>query len=95
MFIDNSSQYQVMENSIDDRIGRAVVNAVSTVENRRHDAILTVMDKMVFPKFEMAVKSITGLSGHGPNSEVKIPVGREFLGNTGNTPLMLASIRLD
>ena len=74
---------------------KAVDNAVMTVENRMHDAILTAMDKMVIPRVEMAVRSITGSSGHGLNGIVQNPDWGEFTGNTENTPLMSASSRLD
>ena len=66
-----------------------------TVENRLHDAILTVMDKVVIPPVEMAVRSITGSSRHGPNSVVQNPDRSDFTENTENTPLMSASSRLD
>ena len=59
-----------------------------------HDAILTAIDKVVIPRVEMAVKSITGLSGHGPHRDVQNPDRREFLGNAGNTPVKSASNRL-
>ena len=42
-----------------------------TVENRMHDAILAVIDNVVIPRVEMAVKSITNSTGHGTNSEVQ------------------------
>ena len=66
-----------------------------TVENRMHDAILTTMDKVVIPRVEMAVRSITGSSGHGLNGIVQNPDWGEFTGSTENTPLMSASSRLD
>ena len=94
-FVDIACQKQVPENNIDDKIGRAVDNAILTVENLMHDAILTAMDKVVIPTVEMIVKSITGSSGHGTNSEVQNPDRKGFLGNAGNTPLMSASSRLD
>ena len=77
-FVDSASQSQVIENDIDDKFRRAVDNAVLTVENRMHDAILTPMDKVVILGVEIAVKSITGSSGHGPNSEVQNPNRRDF-----------------
>ena len=52
-----------------------------TVENRMHDAILTAIDKVVIPRVQMAVKSITGSTGLGTNSEVQNPDRRDFLGN--------------
>ena len=36
-----------------------------------HDANLTAMDKVVIPKVKMAVRPITGSSGHGPENEVQ------------------------
>ena len=60
-----------------------------------HDAISTAMDKLVIPRVEMAVTSITGSSGHGRNSEVQNPDRGNFLGSAGNTPLMSASSPLD
>ena len=53
-----------------------------TVENRMRDAILTAMDKVVIPRAEMTVRSITGSSGHGPNSVVQNPARRDFTGNS-------------
>ena len=94
-FVDSAIQNQVIENYFNHRIRRAVNNALLTVENRMHNTILTAMDKMVIPRVEMAVKSITGSSGHGPKSEVQNPDRKDFLGNAGNTPLMSASIWLD
>ena len=66
-----------------------------TIESRMHDAILTAIDIVIFPRSEMAVKSITGSKGHGTNSEVRNLDRRDFLGNVSNTPLMWASSRLD
>ena len=44
-----------------------------TVENRMHDATLTAIDNVVITIFEMAVKSTTSLTRHGPNIEVQNP----------------------
>ena len=43
----------------------------------------------------MAVKSFTGLTVHGTNSEVQNPDRKVFLGNIRNTPLMSASSKLE
>ena len=92
---DNSSrQNQVIENNIDNQITKAVSSAVMTVKNRMRDAILTAIDNVVIPRFEMAVKSITSSTGHGTKSEVQNPDRRDSLGNIRNTLLMLASRRL-
>ena len=53
------------------------------------------MDNLVLPRIEMAVRSITGSSGHEPNSVVQNPDQLNFSGNTENTPLMMASNRTD
>ena len=68
-FVDSASQNQIIKNNIEDKTSRAVNNAVLTVENCMHNVILTAMDELVIPRVEMAVKSITGSSGHEPNSE--------------------------
>ena len=94
-FEKSARQNQVMENNIDDQITRAVSSAVMTVENHMHDAILTAINNVVIPRVERAVKSITGSTGHGTNSELQNPDRRSFLGNIRITPLMLASNRLD
>ena len=63
-----------------------------------HDAILTAINYVVLPRVEMAVRSITGSSGNGPNSTnsiVQHPDRRDFTRNTENTPLRSASSRLD
>ena len=92
---DSTRQNQVIEGNIDDQITRTVSSAVMTVENRIPDAIMTAIDKVVIPRVEMAVKSITGPTGHELKSEVQNPDRRDFLGNIRNTPLMSASIWLD
>ena len=69
-----------------------------TVENRVHDAILTAMDKVVIPRVDMAVRSITESSVGGLSSLVQNksrPDRRDFSGNAENTPLMSSSSRLD
>ena len=44
-----------------------------TVHNCIHDAILTTMNNATIPRVEMALKLITGSTGHGTNSEVQNP----------------------
>ena len=64
-------------------------------KNRMHDVSLTAMDKLVFPTVETAVRSVTGSTGQGPNSEVQNTDRKDLLGNAGNTLLMSISSRLD
>ena len=66
-----------------------------TVENGMQDAIFTIMDKVVILRFELAVWSITGSSGHGPNIVVQHADRRDFMRKTENTRIMSASSRLD
>ena len=77
-FVKSASQNQVIEIIIEDKIREAVNEAVLAIENRMHDAILTAMHKVVIPRDDMAVKSITGSSRHEPNSEVQNPNRRKF-----------------
>ena len=69
----NARQKQVIENNIDDQTTRAVICAVEIVEKRMHDATWTAIDNGLIPTVEMTVKSITGSTGHGTNSEVQNP----------------------
>ena len=95
MFDFSSSQNQVIENIIDDNLRRSVENAVLTVENCMHDTMLIGMKKNSNSKsWDGRERSITGLTGHGHNSEVQNPDRRNFLGNADNNPLMSASSRL-
>ena len=93
--VDSASQNQVIGNNIDDRIGNMVDSAVIAVENRMHDVTLAAMNNLVNPRDEMAVRSITGSSRNGPNNIVQNPDRIDFTRNTENTPLRLASSRLD
>ena len=56
-----------------------------------HDSILTAFDNDLILRAEMAVKLITGSTGHGAKSEVQNPDRTDFIGNIRNTPLMSAS----
>ena len=93
--VDNASQNQVIGNNTDDKIRDAVDSVVIVVENRMHDAILTAINDVVIPQVEMTVRPITRTPGNGPNSIVQNPDQRDFTKNTKNTPLRLASSRLD
>ena len=79
--VDSTSRNQVIGKSIDNKIGNAVDNAVMAVGNRTQDAFLRAMDKLVIPRIELAVRSITGSSGHGTYSVVQNPDRREFTRN--------------
>ena len=84
--LDNGErQNQVIKNHIDNQITRAVCSAVMTVENCTHDAIVTAIDNVIIARVEMAVKSITGSTGHRINSEVQNPDRENFVGYIRNT----------
>ena len=90
----SACQNQIIGINIDDKIRRAFDNAVKTVENRMHDAILTALDNVVTPPGELDVRSITGSSGHGTNSALQNQDRRNSIGNTENTPRKSAFTRL-
>ena len=94
--IDNSApENEVIENNNDSQFTKLVGSAAMIVENRMRDAFLTAIDDAVIPRDEMAVKSITGSTGHWTNCEVQNPGRRYFLGNIRKTPLMSASTQAD
>ena len=84
-----------MQNNTDDRISDAVNCAVIVVKNRVQDSFLTAMNKVAFPRIEMAVRLITGSLGNEPNSIIENPDRRVFTGDTKNTQLRPTSNRLD
>ena len=84
-----------MELFIDHKVRSAVDDVVATVENSTHDAILSALHKLVIPRIQTAVNSITGPLEERSNSEVQNPDRQGFLRNVGNTPLISASSRLN
>ena len=69
---DNSlRQNQVIEKKIDDQKTIVIGSAVTTVEHRKHGAILTAIDNVLIPRVEMAVKLITGSADQETNGEVQ------------------------
>ena len=66
-FVESAIQNRVKGSNTIDRIRNAVDSAVIVDEIRKRDAILTVMNNVVIPRVEMAVRSSTGSSGNGPN----------------------------
>ena len=91
----SACQNQVVGNTFEDKIRKAAYSAVKTVENCMYDAISRVMDNADIPRVEMTVRLITVSSGYGLNSTVRNSDRRDFKGNTENTPLKLASSRID
>ena len=91
----SACQNQVTGKNVDDKIIKAVDNAVMSFKNPMHDALLTTMDNVVILRVEMAVRSITRSSRHGPNRADQNRGRRDFTENTENSPPMSASSRLD
>ena len=60
-----------------------------------HDANFTVLNSVVIPRFEIAVRSIHESSRRRPGSVFENPDRRYFTGNTENTPLMSAYSQKD
>ena len=93
--VDHASQNKVIAKNTDDTNMDAVENAVVAVENYMHDAIWTAMNDVFIPQVEMAVRSVTGSSVNGSNSIIQNFDQKDFTRKTWNTPLRLASSRLD
>ena len=97
-FGENSvSHVQVIGKKMSDRHRKEIDRVVAAVETWDFDAILTSMVRVVIPRVEMAMRSITGFgsSGRGPCSVVQNSDRRDFLGNMEDTPLMTACYRAD
>ena len=90
-----ASQHQVNEKNIDDKIRKAVENAVLTVKNWVYGAILTAMENVVIPRVEITNKSIAESSGQCPSSVVQNLDQGDFAGSTEKSPLMYASSTVD
>ena len=78
----SACQNQIKGNNINDKIRKKVHNAVNNVKTCMCDAILTATDKVVTPPVELAVRSITGSSGHGTNSAIQNQKRTAFIGNS-------------
>ena len=59
---------KTLEKCFNERIDREMSNIVDTIEDRIHNAILTAIDKIVAPKFELAIRSINASSGRDATS---------------------------
>ena len=77
----SACQNQIIGKNLDNKIGKRVRNAVRTVKNRMHGSFSTAT---VTSRVELAVRSITGSSGHGTSSAVQNSDRRNSIGNTEN-----------
>ena len=76
----NAMSVKTLERCFNERIDREMSNIVDTVEDRIQNAILTAIENIVAPKFELAIRSINASSGRdatsvSANSERKERVG--------------------
>ena len=78
----SACQNQVEGNIFDAKTRKTVHNAVNNVKSRMYDASLTATDNVVSPRNELAVRSISGSSGHGTNSALQNQKRRDFIGNS-------------
>ena len=90
----SSSHNQVIEKNFADSIGKEVDSVLAATESRVHGTIFTAMNSVVMSRVEMAMRSISGSSGHGPSSVVETP-DKSFSGDLEDTPLLTASILTD
>ena len=84
-----------MEKNLAVRVRKELDSVVADVENQIHEVILTAVESVVLTKVEVAVRSITGSSRHGPNSVVLNTCHRDFCGNMEDAPLVTATSLTD
>ena len=89
---------KTLERCFNERIDRERSNFVDTVYQRLQNAILTAIDNIVAPKFELSIRSINASSGRdvtsvGANSERGEHVGlnASFENASGNNNILPAS----
>ena len=87
----NAMSVKTLERCFNERIDREMSNIIDTVEDRIQNAILTVIDNIVAPKIELAIRSINASSGRdvtsvSANSERREHVGinASFVNASGN-----------
>ena len=78
----NACQKQNIRRNFEDEIRKVVDTAVKNVKNCMQDATLTTVDSVIIPRVELAVRSIIGSLGHGPDSTVQNRNKRDFIGST-------------
>ena len=65
---ENTVNVKTLEKCFIERNDREMSNAVVTVEDRSQNAILTAIDSIVTPKFDLAIRSINARSGRDATS---------------------------
>ena len=64
-------------------------------QNRAHDVFSTTTDKIVIPRVELAVRSVTGSSERVSNNVIQNYDQRDFSSNMENAQLMRTTNRRD
>ena len=77
---ENALNVKTLERFFNERIDREMNNIVETVEDRIQNAILTVIDNIVAPKIELAIRSINESSGRDVTSVSANSERREHAG---------------
>ena len=65
---ENALNVKTLERCFNERIDREMSNIVDTIEDRIQNAILTVIDNIITPKIELAIRSINASSGQDATS---------------------------
>ena len=68
VFNESTMNVKTLERCFNEIIDREMSNIVDTVEDRIQNAILTAIDNIVAPKFELAIRSINASSGRDATS---------------------------
>ena len=77
---ENAVNVKTLERYFNERIDKEMNNIVDTLEHRIQNAILTAIDNIVAPKFELAIRSKNASSGQNSTSVVKNSECREHVG---------------
>ena len=80
VFNGNAMRVKALERCFNERIDREMSNIVDTVEDRIQNAILTAIENIVAPKFELAIRSINVSSGRNATSVSANSERREHVG---------------
>ena len=77
---ENAVNVKTLERYFNERIDKEMNNIVDTLENKIQNAILTPIDNIVAPKFELAIRSINASSGQNLTNVVENSESREHVG---------------
>ena len=72
---------RTLEKNFVRKVRRNVDGVMTTVETKAQNAVLTVIENLVLPRVELAMKSVNASSGHRVGGAVLDPDGVDFSGN--------------